>query len=132
MESELQTPEVQETTPSVEPAVAPVATSGSLVDSLRQSLADSLSFMGPTWEKAQAFFGEQRKTISSVVLISLAVVVLVLVFGMLGIINAIPFLPAVLEILGLWFAARYLVMADSRKAVVQEFSEFIGKITGQG
>ncbi|MEN9244196.1 MAG: CAAD domain-containing protein, partial [Gloeomargarita sp. DG02_5_bins_242] len=70
--------------------------------------------------------------ITAVVLVSLAVLVLVLVSGVLGIINAIPFLPALLEILGLWFAARYLVMAESRKAVVQEFSEFIGKITGQG
>ncbi len=131
MESEMQTPEVQETTPSVEPAEVPAATAGSLVDSLRQTLADSLSFLGPTWEKVQTFLGEQRKTLSGVVLISLAVVVLVLVSGVLGIINAIPFLPAVLEILGLWFAARYLVMAESRKGVVQEFSEFIGKITGQ-
>ena len=136
MESEMQTPEVQETAPSVEPsaepAAAPADKAGSLVDSLRQTLADSLSFLGPTWDKVQAFFAEQRKTISGVVLISLAVLVLVLVSGVLGIINAIPFLPAVLEILGLWFAARYLVMAESRRAVVQEFSEFIGKITGQG
>ncbi|WAS06671.1 CAAD domain-containing protein [Gloeomargaritales cyanobacterium VI4D9] len=135
MESEMQTPEVQETAPSVEasaePAEAPADKAGSLVDSLRQTVADSLSFLGPTWDKVRAFFAEQRKTITGVVLISLAVLVLVLVSGVLGIINAIPFLPAVLEILGLWFAARYLVMAESRRAVVQEFSEFIGKITGQ-
>ncbi|WP_448381565.1 CAAD domain-containing protein [Gloeomargarita sp.] len=135
MESEMQTPDVAETTPEVAPdaeSVAAPATGSSLVDSLRQSVADSLSFLGPAWEKVQAFLGEQRKTITAVVLVSLAVLALVLVSGVLGIINAIPFLPAVLEILGLWFAARYLLMAESRKAVVQEFSEFISKITGQG
>ncbi|MEN9218459.1 MAG: CAAD domain-containing protein [Gloeomargarita sp. DG02_1_bins_92] len=135
MESEMHNPEVEETAAAdaeAEPTDAPVARAGSLVDSLRQTVGDSLSFLGPTWEKVQAFFEEQRKTITAVVLVSLAVLVLVLVSGVLGIINAIPFLPALLEILGLWFAARYLVMAESRKAVVQEFSEFIGKITGQG
>lgn len=135
MESEMHPPELEETAaPNPEPTETPVdpAPTGSLMDSLRQTVADSLSFFGPAWEKVQAFFGEQRKTITAVVLVSLGIIVLVLVSGVLGIINAIPFLPAILEILGLWFAARYLVMAESRKAVVQEFSEFIGKITGQG
>jgi hypothetical protein len=130
MESEMQTPEVPET--AAEPVEAPATTGKSFVQALRQSVADSLSFLGPTWEKVQAFFSEQRRTITAVVLVALAVLVLVLVSGVLGIINAIPFLPAVLEILGLWFAARYLLMAESRKAVVQELTEFIGKITGQG
>ncbi|MCS7030022.1 MAG: CAAD domain-containing protein [Gloeomargarita sp. SKYG116] len=109
----------------------PKSKAGAVVDSLRHTLADSLSFLGPTWEKVQSFFSEQRKTISLAVVIALALLVLALVSGVLGIINAIPLLPAVLELLGLWYILRYLLMAESRKAVVQELSEFISKVTGQ-
>ncbi|MEN9248621.1 MAG: CAAD domain-containing protein [Gloeomargarita sp. GXS_bins_116] len=102
-----------------------------VMESLRHTLADSLSVLGPTWEKVQTFFSEQRRTISLVVVIVLVVLVLALVSGVLGIINAIPLLPALLELLGLWYILRYLLMAESRQAVFREVNEFIGKVIGQ-
>ncbi|MCS7292837.1 MAG: CAAD domain-containing protein [Gloeomargarita sp. SKYBB_i_bin120] len=128
-----ETPPV-ESTPAPEAAThvsPPKSRASAVVDSLRHTLTDSLSVLGPTWQKVQAFFGEQRRTISAVVVVALAVLLLALVSGVLGIINAIPLLPAVLELLGLWYVLRYLLMADSRRAVLQELNEFIGKVTGQ-
>ena len=80
------------------------------------------------------FFGEYRKTIVIVALILGTIVLLRVLFAVLDAVSSIPLLSPLLELVGLayssWFVWRYLLQANTRQELTQQFQSYKKQVLG--
>ncbi|NCJ08664.1 hypothetical protein GS597_19570 [Synechococcales cyanobacterium C] len=80
-------------------------------------------------------FGQYRKPLTTVGIIAGAGVTLAIADGVLDRLNAIPLFAPTFELIGLgftgWVIFRYLLYADTRQELWQEYQELKDRITGQ-
>jgi CAAD domains of cyanobacterial aminoacyl-tRNA synthetase len=83
-----------------------------------------------------SFSVEQKSAAIVAVLIIVAIPVIILANKVLNVIDGIPLLEPILELVGLlytfWFVYRYLIFAQSRKELVDSITGIKSKIMGDG
>ncbi|MGB7415358.1 MAG: CAAD domain-containing protein [Thermosynechococcaceae cyanobacterium] len=80
-------------------------------------------------------FNQYRKPLSTVAVIVLALVSVAIADGVLDVINALPLVAPLLELVGLgytgWFIWRYLLYADKRKELGRDYQALKNQVTGK-
>ncbi len=80
-------------------------------------------------------FGQYRKPLTTVGVIAAVGVTIAIADGVLDRLNAIPLFAPIFELIGLgftgWVIFRYLLYADTRAELWQEYQELKDRITGQ-
>jgi CAAD domains of cyanobacterial aminoacyl-tRNA synthetase len=83
-----------------------------------------------------SFSVEQKSAAIAAVLVIVAIPVIILANKVLNVIDGIPLLEPILELVGLvytfWFVYRYLIFAQSRKELVDSITGIKSKIMGDG
>ncbi|HEY9815277.1 MAG TPA: CAAD domain-containing protein [Candidatus Obscuribacterales bacterium] len=99
-----------------------------IVDKVSAFLADLPAYLSE-------FFGEYKRPIITVGIITGSIVSVKLVLAVLGAINDIPLLSPLFELVGLgysaWFVYRYLLQASSRKELAEDFTSLKEQVLGQ-
>jgi hypothetical protein len=80
-------------------------------------------------------FNQYRKPLTTVGIIALALVSVAIADGVLDVINALPLVAPLLELVGLgytgWFIWRYLLYAEKRKELGQDYQTLKNRVTGR-
>jgi CAAD domains of cyanobacterial aminoacyl-tRNA synthetase len=83
-----------------------------------------------------SFSVEQKSAVVVVALVVVAIPVIILANKVLNVIDSIPLLEPILELVGLvytiWFVYRYLIFAQSRKELIDGITGIKSKIMGDG
>jgi CAAD domains of cyanobacterial aminoacyl-tRNA synthetase len=111
--------------------VAATATKTSVDDTLKVS-DDLLNKIKQLWEE---YFGEDKKANLTLAIIIIATIPLLIVTSTLvGFLNKLPLLPSLFELVGfgysIWFVYRYLLLANTRKELIDGVTAWKNKIFG--
>lgn len=149
-------PELEHMTQTAEDTASDISTSAALdvnadaPGTLLKLQTSDQNFSTPEWqeqlEKALQFlvvfpdyfgkvFGEYQKPLTTVGLILVAGLGIAVADGVLARLNAIPLFAPIFELVGLgftgWFVVRYLLYANTRQELLQEYDQFKGRILGK-
>ena len=119
-------------TPTItNPAPAQSATNPAVDDTL-QSSYDFLKEIKQIWE---TYFGEGKKAnLTLLITIVATIPVLIATSVLLEFLNKLPLLPSVFELVGFgysaWFIYRYLLLANTRKELVDTIKGWKSKVFG--
>ncbi|MEA5477662.1 CAAD domain-containing protein [Pseudanabaena galeata UHCC 0370] len=131
-----ESPEATETTKSVT-SVSVATTEAKTVatqpieDSLNVSF-DILKQIKELWEE---YFGESKKTNRTLAIAIIATIpVFIVTSELLGFLNKLPVLPSLFELVGfvysVWFVYRYLLLANTRKELIDGITAWKNKVFG--
>lgn len=99
-----------------------------IVDKISAFLADLPAYLSD-------FFGEYKRPIITIGIITGAIVSVRLLLAILGAINDIPLLSPLFELIGLgysaWFIYRYLLQASTRQELSKDFNSLKEQVLGQ-
>ena len=84
------------------------------------------------WEE---YFGEGKKdNLTLAIIVSAAIPLLIATSALLGFLNKLPLLPSVFELVGFgysaWFVYRYLLLANTRKELIDAIAAWKNKVLG--
>jgi hypothetical protein len=122
------------TAPNAAPAIATTATNTtapSIDDTLKVSY-DLLNKAKQLWEE---YFGEGKKANLTLAIIIIAAIPLLIVTSILvDFLNKLPVLPSLFELVGfgysIWFVYRYLLLANTRKELIDGITAWKNKVFG--
>jgi hypothetical protein len=121
------------TAPNAAPAITTTATTTapSIDDTLKVSY-DLLNKAKQLWEE---YFGEGKKANLTLAIIIIAAIPLLIVTSILvDFLNKLPLLPSLFELVGfgysIWFVYRYLLLANTRKELINGITAWKNKVFG--
>jgi hypothetical protein len=121
------------TAPNAAPAITTTATTTapSIDDTLKVSY-DLLNKAKQLWEE---YFGEGKKANLTLAIIIIAAIPLLIVTSILvDFLNKLPLLPSLFELVGfgysIWFVYRYLLLANTRKELIDGITAWKNKVFG--
>ncbi|WP_103669669.1 CAAD domain-containing protein [Pseudanabaena sp. BC1403] len=122
---------IQPVTSAPESEQAITATTTSVDDTLKVSY-DLLNKVKQLWEE---YFGEGKKANLTLAIIIIATIPLLIATSTLvDFLNKLPVLPSVFELVGfgysIWFIYRYLLLADTRKELIDGITTWKNKVFG--
>ena len=84
------------------------------------------------WEE---YFGEGKKdNLTLAIIVSAAIPLLIATSALLDFLNKLPLLPSVFELVGFgysaWFVYRYLLLANTRKELIEAIAAWKNKVLG--
>lgn len=101
---------------------------------IRQTLEKGLRFLVLFPDFLSETFGEYQKPLTTVGLVLAAGLGIAVADGVLTRLNTIPLFAPFFELIGLgftgWFIARYLLYADTRNELIEEYRQVKTRITG--
>ncbi|ELS33830.1 MULTISPECIES: CAAD domain-containing protein [Pseudanabaena] len=128
--------------PIIEIPVKPLSPTPEIAKSIATSLPptnDSLPESNPLWEQVQQlwqdYFGEGKKdNLTLAIALIAAIPFLIATSALLEFLNKLPLLPSIFELVGfgysLWFVYRYLLLASSRKELIDGIAAWKNKVFG--
>jgi hypothetical protein len=124
-ESPTETTPVTSTSEAITDATPPV-------DDALQGSFDLLKQVKELWEE---YFGEGKKANRTLAIAIIATIpVLIATSELLGFLNKLPVLPSVFELVGfvysVWFIYRYLLLANTRKELIDGITAWKNKVFG--
>ena len=79
--------------------------------------------------------GEYKKPLTTLLVVLLVIVGIAIANGVLSVINSVPFVPSLLEFVGLgytgWFIWRYLLYAENRQDLTHDYQALKDRILGK-
>jgi hypothetical protein len=113
------------------PAITTATTAPSIDDTLKVSY-DLLSKAKQLWEE---YFGEGKKANLTLAIIIIATIPLLIATSILvDFLNKLPLLPSLFELVGfgysIWFVYRYLLLANTRKELIDGITAWKNKVFG--
>ena len=109
------------------------------VTAVSTSVDDSLKISYDLWEKVkqlwEEYFGEGKKSnLTLAIIIIITIPLLIATSTLVDFLNKLPVLPSVFELVGfgysVWFVYRYLLLADTRKELVDGLNAWKNKVFG--
>ncbi len=101
----------------------------------QEQLEKALQFLAVFPDYFGSIFGEYRKPLTTVGLILVAGLGIAVADGVLARLNAIPLFAPTFELVGLgftgWFVVRYMLYANTRHELQQEYDQVKGRIFGK-
>ena len=101
----------------------------------QEQLEKALQFLVVFPDYFGSIFGEYRKPLTTVGLILVAGLGIAVADGVLARLNAIPLFAPTFELVGLgftgWFVVRYMLYANTRSELLQEYDQIKGRILGK-
>jgi hypothetical protein len=103
------------------------------------SVDDSLKISSDLWEKVkqlwEQYFGEGKKSNLTLAIIIIATIpILIATSTLVDFLNKLPLLPSLFELVGfgysVWFIYRYLLLADTRKELINGINAWKQKVFG--
>ena len=126
-------PEITKSVTSVSVATSEAKTVATppIDDSLNVSF-DILKQIKELWEE---YFGEDKKTNRTLAIVIIATIpVFIVTSEILGFLNKLPVLPSLFELVGfvysVWFVYRYLLLANTRKELIDGITAWKSKVFG--
>ncbi|PZV11322.1 MAG: hypothetical protein DCF20_19620 [Pseudanabaena sp.] len=112
---------------------AVITTANPSVDDTLQVSNDLLKQVKQLWEE---YFGEGKKSNLTLAITIIATIpLLIATSALLEFLNKLPLLPSVFELVGfgysIWFVYRYLLLADTRKELVDGITAWKDKVFGK-
>jgi len=113
-------------------AAKAITDSTSPVDDTLQVSYDLLNQVKELWEE---YFGEGKKSNRTLAIAIIATIpVLIATSALLGFLDKLPILPSVFELVGfvysVWFIYRYLLLANTRKELIDGVTAWKNKVFG--
>ena len=102
-------------------------------------LASKNTVSSDIWEQVtqlwEEYFGEGKKdNLTLAIIISAAIPLLIATSALLDFLNKLPLLPSVFELVGFgysaWFVYRYLLLANTRKELIDAIAAWKNKVLG--
>ncbi len=123
------------TTPSTASEASASSPTEPATPASEQIMQQVKDFAAKLLQQMQSSFSvEQKSAVIVVVLVIIAIPVIILANKVLNVIDGIPLLEPVLELVGLvytfWFVYRYLIFAQSRKELIDSITGIKSKILG--
>ena len=131
--SSTESPTTQKTVlPTTDSAQAITATTPPVVDETHPVSFDLLKQVTQLWEE---YFGEGKKSNRTLAIVIIATIpVLIATSALLDFLNKLPVLPSLFELVGfvysVWFIYRYLLLANTRKELIDGITAWKNKVFG--
>lgn len=115
-------------------SLSPVSSNESTTIDVKEIGAKLDDFMKNFETQFEETYAVYKKPLNLSLVLFAAALSAAIASGVLGVLNAIPFVAPLLELIGLgysaWFAYNYLVYAEKRQKLVADYHQLKTKITG--
>jgi CAAD domains of cyanobacterial aminoacyl-tRNA synthetase len=120
------------TAPNAAPAVTTATTTAPSIDDTLKVSYDLLNKAKQLWEE---YFGEGKKAnLTLAIIIIVAIPLLIATSILVDFLNKLPVLPSLFELVGfgysIWFVYRYLLLANTRKELINGITAWKNKVFG--
>jgi CAAD domains of cyanobacterial aminoacyl-tRNA synthetase len=120
------------TAPNAAPAVTTATTTAPSIDDTLKVSYDLLNKAKQLWEE---YFGEGKKAnLTLAIIIIVAIPLLIATSILVDFLNKLPVLPSLFELVGfgysIWFVYRYLLLANTRKELINGITAGKNKVFG--
>ena len=127
------TPAIADTTPTKSIADNPIPETDTLqIAQVTKVTSEILGTVQQTWDN---YFGEGKQSnVTLAIIILLTIPAYIAASTLLDILNKLPVLPSVFELVGfgysVWFVYRYLLLANTRKELIDGITAWKNKVFG--
>jgi hypothetical protein len=121
--------------PNPAPAIRTTATTTKTTAPIDDTLQVSYDFLNKAKQLWEEYFGEGKKANLTLAIIIIATIPLLIVTSILvDFLNKLPLLPSLFELVGfgysIWFVYRYLLLANTRKELIDGITAWKNKVFG--